>query len=118
MVKEELGFAEICAAFPAGGSGILPDGKTASTQYEVVYTKTAAKDIPKLKSAHLDEAAKSLIELIKENPWQNPPPYEKLLGNLSGACSRRINVKHRLVYQVIEETHTIKIISLWSHYER
>ena len=86
--------------------------------YTIAYTRTAAKDIPKLKSAHLDETAKSLIEIIRDNPWQTPPPYEKLIGDLSGAFSRRINVKHRLVYQVIEETHTVKIISLWSHYER
>lgn len=86
--------------------------------YNIVYTKTAAKDILKLKSAHLDKTAKLLIEIIRENPWQTPPPYEKLIGDLSGAFSRRINIKHRLVYQVIEETHTVKIISLWSHYER
>lgn len=86
--------------------------------YSIVYTKTAAKDIPKLKAVHLDTTAKKLIEIIRENPWQNPPPYEKLIGNLSGACSRRINRKHRLIYEVIEEQKTVKIISLWTHYER
>lgn len=86
--------------------------------YEIFYTKTAQKDIPKLKAAHLDKTAKSLIELIKENPYQTPPSYEKLVGDLSGAYSRRINAKHRLVYQIYEETKQIKIISLWSHYER
>ena len=86
--------------------------------YRIVYTKTATKDIPKLKSAHLDEKAKSLIEIIRENPFQNPPPYEKLIGDLSGAYSRRINVQHRLVYEVYESEKTIKIISLWTHYER
>lgn len=86
--------------------------------YRIVYTKTATKDIPKLKSAHLDGKAKSLIEIIRENPFQNPPPYEKLIGDLNGAYSRRINVQHRLVYEVYESEKTIKIISLWTHYER
>ena len=86
--------------------------------YRIVYTKIATKDIPKLKSAHLDEKAKSLIEIIKENPFQNPPPYEKLVGDLNGAYSRRINVQHRLIYEVYESEKTIKIISLWTHYER
>lgn len=86
--------------------------------YQILYTKTATKDIPKLKSAHLDKNAKNLIELIKENPYQTPPVYEKLVGDLNGAYSRRINAKHRLVYQVYEETKQIKIISLWTHYER
>ena len=86
--------------------------------YKVVYTKTAAKDIPKLKAAHLDGKATSLIEIIREAPFQSPPPYEKLVGDLNGAYSRRINVQHRLVYQVYEEEQTIKILSLWTHYER
>lgn len=86
--------------------------------YRIVYTKTATKDIPKLKSAHLDDKAKSLIAIIKDNPFQNPPPYEKLVGDLNGAYSRRINVQHRLVYEVYESEKTIKIISLWTHYER
>lgn len=86
--------------------------------YKILYTKTAIKDIPKLKAAHLDKTALNLIELIKENPYQSPPSYEKLVGDLSGAFSRRINIKHRLVYQVYEETKQIKIISLWTHYER
>lgn len=86
--------------------------------YKIVYTKTAAKDIPMLKAAHLDEKAKSLIEIIKSNPFQNPPPYEKLVGDLNGAYSRRLNVQHRFVYQVYEKEQTIKIVSLWTHYER
>ena len=80
--------------------------------YKIVYAKTALKDIPKLKSAHLDEKAKALISVIKENPFQNPPPYEKLVGDLNGSYSRRINVQHRLVYDVFEEEQTIKILSL------
>lgn len=86
--------------------------------YRIVYTKTATKDIPKLKSAHLDDKAKSLIEIIRVNPFQNPPPYEKLVGDLSGSYSRRINVQHRLVYEVYEQEQVIKILSLWTHYER
>lgn len=85
--------------------------------YTIVYTRKAASDIPKLKAAKLDRKAKALIEVIKNNPCQTPPPYEKLVGDLYGAYSRRINIKHRLVYEVLEETHTVKIISLWAHYE-
>lgn len=86
--------------------------------YKVVYTKTAVKDIPKLKSAHLEDKAKSLIEIIQKNPFQSPPPYEKLIGDLNGTYSRRINIQHRLVYEVFEQEQTIKIVSLWTHYER
>lgn len=85
--------------------------------YTIVYTRKAASDIPKLKAAKLDRKAKALIEVIKNNPYQTPPPYEKLVGDLYGAYSRRINIKHRLVYEVLEEVHTVKIISLWTHYE-
>ena len=85
--------------------------------YKVVYTKNAAKDISNLKAANLSNKAQNLIELIKENPFQNPPPYEKLFGNLSGLYSRRINIQHRLVYEVLEDIKTVKIISMWSHYE-
>jgi len=85
--------------------------------YTIVYTKSAAGDIPKIKTAKLDQKAKALIELIKNNPYQNPPPYEKLKGDLKGAYSRRINIKHRLVYEVLEEEKIIKIISIWTHYE-
>lgn len=86
--------------------------------YNIVYTKTAIKDIPKLKSAHLDKNAKALIDVIRTNPFQVPPPFEKLIGDLEGAYSRRINIKNRLVYQVLEQEKTVKIISLWSYYER
>ncbi len=85
--------------------------------YKIVYTKKATGDIKKLKQAKLDTKTKNLIDLIKENPYQRPPSYEKLLGDLKGAYSRRINIKHRLVYQVYEEEKIIKIISMWSHYE-
>ena len=81
--------------------------------YQIVYTKKAAEDIPKLKAAKLDKRAKALIEVIRENPYQT----EKLMGDLQGAYSRRINLKHRLVYEVLEKEQTVKIISLWTHYE-
>ncbi len=86
--------------------------------YKIVYTKIAVKDIPRLKAAHLDTKAKALIDVIRENPYQTPPSYEKLVGDLQGLYSRRINLQHRLVYQVLEEEKTVKIISLWTHYER
>ena len=85
--------------------------------YKIVYTKKAAADIPNLKSQGLDKKAKALIDILREDPFHTPPPCEKLLGELQGAYSRRINIKHRLVYQVYEEEKTVKIISMWSHYE-
>ena len=83
--------------------------------YKIIYTKTAIKDIPNLKSAHLDKNTKALIDIIRENPFKMPPPYEKLVGDLQGLYSRRINIKHRLVYEVLEEEKQVKIISLWTH---
>lgn len=85
--------------------------------YKVLFTKNAQKDIEKLKSAGLSEKAKQLIEIIKLNPYTTPPSYEKLVGDLSGAYSRRINIQHRLVYSVDENDKTIKIIRMWTHYE-
>ena len=85
--------------------------------YRVEYYKKAVKDIQKLKQNKLDKKAKQLIDLIKENPLQNPPPYEKLIGDLKQYYSRRINIQHRLVYKINEETKTIKILSMWTHYE-
>ena len=79
--------------------------------YKIVYTKKAAADIPKLKAAKLDKKAKALINVIRVNPYQTPPPYKKLVGALQGAYSRRINIKHRLVYEVLDDEQTIKIIS-------
>nr|WP_317408479.1 Txe/YoeB family addiction module toxin [Fournierella massiliensis] len=81
------------------------------------YSKKAVADIPKLKAAKLDKKARALIEVIRSNPYQTPPLYEKLIGDLQGAYSRRINIKHRLVYEVLESEQTVKIISLWTHYE-
>lgn len=85
--------------------------------YNIVYTKKAINDIPRLKGVKLDKKARAIIEIIKENPYKTPPTYEKLMGDLTGAYSRRINIKHRLVYEVLEEEKTVKIISLWTHYD-
>ena len=84
--------------------------------YKVTYSKQALKDAKKLSSASLDKKAKELIELIKNNPFQKPPPYEKLVGNLSGSFSRRINIKHRIVYEVLEDEKLVRISRMWSHY--
>ena len=85
--------------------------------YSIVYTKKTVSDIEKLKAAKLEKKAKALIDLIKKNPYEIPPSYEKLQGNLYGAYSRRINIKHRLVYEVLEDIKTVKIISMWTHYD-
>jgi len=85
--------------------------------WQLVYTKQAQKDADKLASAGLKEKAKTLLGIVADNPFQNPPPYEKLVGDLAGAYSRRINIQHRLVYQVLEAEHVVKVLRLWSHYE-
>lgn len=89
--------------------------------WQVVFTKRAAKDVKKLSSAHLDGKAKALLAIIEQDPFRRPPGYEELKGNLGGLISRRINIKHRLVYQVIPaedgEGGTVKVLSMWSHYE-
>ena len=84
--------------------------------WEIVFTKQAQKDAKKLASSGLKNKAKRLLDIIQKDPYQNPPPYEKLVGDLSGAYSRRINIQHRLVYQIYEEVNTIKVIRLWTHY--
>jgi Txe/YoeB family toxin of toxin-antitoxin system len=85
--------------------------------WEIVFTKQAQKDAKKLASAGLKPKAQKLIEIIREDPFQKPPPYEKLIGDLAGAYSRRINVQHRLVYQVYQLERIIKVLRLWTHYE-
>lgn len=85
-------------------------------EYKILYSKLALKDAKNLSSANLDKKAKELIEFIKKDPFQNPPPYEKLVGNLNGSYSRRINILHRLVYQVREDEKKIRISRMWSHY--
>ena len=84
--------------------------------WQLIYTKEAQKDAPKLASSGLKAKAQELLAVIKENPFQNPPPYEKLVGDLSGAYSRRINIKHRLVYEVMLELQTVKVLRMWTHY--
>lgn len=85
--------------------------------WELVYTKQAQKDAKKLSATGLKNKAQKLLSIIKENPFQNPPPFEKLVGDLSGAYSRRTNIQHRIVYQVYEQKKIVKIIRLWTHYE-
>lgn len=85
--------------------------------WRLVFAKHAQKDAEKLAAAGLKEKAQALLAIVRENPFQNPPPYEKLVGDLAGACSRRINIQHRLVYQVLEAERVVKVLRLWSHYE-
>lgn len=98
-------------------SDCIPADEVEWQMYKIVYTKKATTAIPKLKSAHLDKKAKALIDLLAINPYTSPPYYERLQGDLAGAYSRRINIKHRLVYEVDDENMIVKIISLWTHYE-
>lgn len=85
--------------------------------WRLVYTKQTRKDAKKLASSGLKEKAKAVLAIVSEDPYQTPPSFERLVGDLAGAISRRINIQHRLVYQVIEEEHTVKIIRMWTHYE-
>ncbi len=85
--------------------------------WKLVYTKQAQKDAKKLASSGLKNKAQELLQVIEQNPYQNPPPYEKLVGDLSGAYSRRINIQHRIVYQVLETEQVVKVLRLWTHYE-
>jgi toxin YoeB len=85
--------------------------------WRLVYTKAAQKDARNLAGAGLKTKAQALLDVIAANPYQTPPPYEKLVGDLAGAYSRRINITHRLVYQVIEDEHVVKVLRMWSHYE-
>jgi len=86
-------------------------------KWQLVFTKQAQKDAKKISDTGLRSKAEQLLDIIRENPYQNPPPFEKLVGDLAGAISRRINIQHRLVYQVFEDQRTIKIIRMWTHYE-
>lgn len=85
--------------------------------WRVVFTRQAQKDARNLASSGLKEKAKTLLSALAENPFQSPPPYEKLVGDLAGAYSRRINIQHRLVYQVLEGERTVKVLRMWAHYE-
>ena len=85
--------------------------------WRIVYTRQAQKDAKKLNIAGLKAKAQALLEIIARDPFANPTPYEKLVGDLAGACSRRINIQHRLVYQVLDKERTVKVIRMWTHYE-
>jgi toxin YoeB len=85
--------------------------------WQLVFTKQAQKDAKKIAQSGLKPNAERLLQILKEDPYRTPPPYEKLLGDLSGAFSRRINVQHRLVYQIFNDIKTVKVIRMWTHYE-
>ena len=85
--------------------------------WTLVYAQQAQKDAKKLASTHLKSKAQKLLDILVKNPYQNPPPYEKLVGDLAGAYSRRINIQHRLVYQVLDSDKTVKVLRMWTHYE-
>ncbi len=85
--------------------------------WTLVYTKQARRDAKKIARSGLRPATEKLLAILERNPYQNPPPYERLVGDLSGACSRRINIQHRLVYQVLAEVKTVKVVRMWTHYE-
>jgi toxin YoeB len=86
-------------------------------KWRVVFTKLAQKDAKRLSAAGLRKKAETLLDILRKNPYQTPPPFEKLLGDLSGAYSRRINIQHRLVYQILDDEKVVKVISMWTHYE-
>ena len=86
-------------------------------RWKIVYTRQAKKDAKKLAASDLKSKAQKLLDIISIDPYQTPPPYERLIGDMSGAYSRRINIQHRLVYQVVKETKTVKVIRMWTHYE-
>ena len=84
--------------------------------WKIIYTKQAQKDAKKLSSSNLKPQAKRLLDIISEDPFKNPPPFKRLIGDLTGAISRRINIQHRLVYQVLPEIQTVKVLRMWTHY--
>ena len=85
--------------------------------WQLYYTRQAQKDAKKLSAAGLRAKTQKLLDILQKNPYQNPPPYEKLMGDLAGACSRRISIQHRLVYQVLKEEKAVRILRMWTHYE-
>jgi toxin YoeB len=87
------------------------------TPWQIVFTKQAQKDARRLASAGLRPKAEQLLSVLADDPFRRPPPFEKLLGDLRGAYSRRINIQHRLVYQIIEDERIVKVLRMWSHYE-
>ena len=85
--------------------------------WKIVFTKQAQKDAKKLSGSGLRSKAEEIIELLRQNPYQTPPPYENLVGDLSGAYSRRLNIQHRIVYQILNDDKAVKVIRMWTHYE-
>ena len=85
--------------------------------YRIVFTKQAQQDAKKISSSGLKKKVEKLIDILKNNPFQTPPPYERLVGDLTGLCSRRINIQHRLVYQVYQNEKVVKVLRMWTHYE-
>ena len=85
--------------------------------WRLVYTKQAKKDAKKLSHSGLKPQAERLLAILKEDPYHTPPPFERLVGDLAGACSRRINIQHRIVYQILDDIKTVKVIRMWTHYE-
>jgi toxin YoeB len=85
--------------------------------WRLLYTKQAQKDAKRLASAGLKPKAQELLDLLADDPFRSPPPFERLVGDLRGACSRRINIQHRLVYQVLEDEHVVKVLRMWTHYQ-
>ena len=86
-------------------------------KWKLVYTKQAQKDAKKISSANLKEKTLEVLKILETDPFKSPPPFEKLIGDLTGAYSRRINIQHRIVYQIYETEHIVKIIRMWTHYE-
>ena len=86
-------------------------------KWEVVFAKHALKDAKKLSAAGLKEKAQALLVVLAQNPFQNPPPFEKLVGDLDGAYSRRINIQHRIVYEVFKKERMVRVLRMWTHYE-
>jgi len=85
--------------------------------WRLIFTKQAKKDARRLSRSGLKPQAERLLDILKEDPYRSPPPYQKLVGELSGACSRRINIQHRIVYQILDDIKTVKVIRMWTHYE-
>jgi len=85
--------------------------------WTLVYTSQARRDAKKLGRSGLKPQAQKLLDILAVNPYRTPPPYEKLVGDLAGACSRRINIQHRLVYQILDDVKTVKVVRMWTHYE-
>jgi len=85
--------------------------------WRLVYTKQAKKDAKRLSRSGLKPQAERLLDILREDPYHTPPTYERLVGDLTGACSRRINIQHRIVYQILDDIKTVKIIRMWTHYE-